>query len=72
MSDEREPVTIELTLTRDEWCEVVNAVDTKSNRIRRGDYGEEENAGDDARWIATLESAKKTRAEALDEKGVVW
>jgi hypothetical protein len=65
-------VTITLTLTEDEWCEVVNAVASKSTQIANGNYGEEESPGDDEKWINDLDSAYDKLTKAVDAKGVVY
>lgn len=68
--DERSEVTIELTLTEEEWCELVNALISKAVQIEQGRYGGREDPEDDARWAAVLRSACDKIAAALDEKGV--
>jgi len=47
-------------LTREDWCEIYNALETKSQALRRGRYSSEDKPGQDAEWIAHLETLKKT------------
>lgn len=63
---------ITINLTEEEWSEVANAVDTKLARVRRGDYGPEDNPGDDEKWALTLQSALGKISTALDAADVTW
>lgn len=65
-------VTIKLTLTHEEWCEVVSAVETKAVLINEGRYDPEENRGDNVKWMATLASAEIKIKGALNENGVMY
>lgn len=58
-------------MTAEEWCEVANALSSKSARIARGEYGgSEENPGDDKKWISTLDAAYEKITNELDKKGI--
>ena len=65
-------VTIELTLTEEEWCELANALESKTRLIERGDYGEGEKEGDNEEWVAMLGSTLDKVAKELKAKGVSW
>jgi NTP pyrophosphatase (non-canonical NTP hydrolase) len=66
-------VRITLLLTREEWCEVANAISSKAVQVERGDYGSAlEEEGDDVKWVATLNSAYAKIAKELDKKGVTY
>jgi hypothetical protein len=67
-----EPVTIPLTLTRDEWCEVANALDSKVCKIANGEFGPESKPGDNLRWMDTLKSAHGKVTKELEKKGVIF
>lgn len=48
-----------ISLTREDWCEIYNALETKLLALRQGKYGPEDEPGQDARWIAHLEAIKR-------------
>ena len=72
MPNARELVTMELTLERVEWCELANALDSKIHRVDQGDYGEVDEPGDNAKWLADLRGALNKLSKALEDKGVSW
>lgn len=72
MNDGNEEVTLTLTLTRDEWCEVANACESKARLIERGDYGVGEEEGENEAWVETLESAYNKIGEVLEENEVTY
>ena len=47
-------------LTREDWCEIYNALETKSLALRQGKYSLQDKSGQDAEWIAHLETLKQT------------
>lgn len=61
-------VPLNVTLTNDEWVEVVAALDTKITYVQDDHYGED-NPGDNVKWVATLKVAKIKIAEALHKAG---
>jgi len=65
-------VTIKLSLTEDEWCEVANAVESKMRLIEQGDYGEGEAPEDNEKWVKTLTGAMGKIETALQENSVTW
>jgi len=69
---DNESVTLELTLTRAEWAEVANAVESKACLIERGDYGEREGLSDNPIWIAVLRAALGKITEVFENNGVSW
>jgi len=48
-----------IDLTREDWCEIYNALITKSLIVRKGWYQPEDQPGEDARWIEHLEAIKR-------------
>ena len=64
-------VTISLTLTNDEWVEVVASLDSKIHYVTECYYGEER-PGDNAKWIADLNAAKDKIETALTKAGVTY
>jgi len=68
----KEEVTLTLTLTRNEWCEVANCIESKHRLIERGDYGEGEEDDENEEWLLDLESAYEKVAEVLDKNGVTY
>ena len=48
-----------ISLTREDWSEIYYALETKSRVLRQGRYGLEDKPGQDAKWIAHLESVKQ-------------
>ncbi len=49
-----------ISLTREDWSEIYNALETKSLALRQGKYRPEDTPGQDAEWIAHLEAVKQT------------
>ena len=58
--------TLTITLTHEEWGEVVNALSGKSCLVKRGDYDPEEKPGANAAWCAALDSAYEKMTTVLD------
>ncbi len=60
-----------ICLTRDDWCEIYYALETKSRALRNGQYRPEDEPGQDAKWIAHLEMIREKigadGADAADE-----
>jgi len=48
-----------ITLTREDWCEIYNALETKSLALREGKYSPEDRQGQDAEWIADIDALKR-------------
>ena len=48
-----------IILTREDWCEIYCALETKSLALRQGRYGPEDEPGQDAEWIAHIEAVKQ-------------
>lgn len=48
-----------IRLTRDDWCEIYYALETKSRALRNGQYPPEDESGQDAEWIAHLEMIRE-------------
>jgi hypothetical protein len=48
-----------IRLTREDWCEIYYALDTKSLVLKQGKYGTEVEPGQDARWITHLEAIRR-------------
>ncbi len=44
-----------MKLTKEDWAEIYNAVDTKLGRVRAGDYGEDEQAEEWADHLLSIE-----------------
>jgi len=68
-----EEVELTLKLQLDEWCELANAVESKSRIVERGDYGEanEEEGYDPKQWARDLEKLYEKIAALLDKVGIV-
>jgi hypothetical protein len=48
-----------LKLTREDWCEIYYALDSKSLALKQGKYGAADKPSDDRKWIAHLEAVKQ-------------
>ena len=48
-----------INLTREDWCEIYYALETKVSALRRGVYGSEETPGEDKRWVSQLQRIKR-------------
>lgn len=73
MSDQNEIVTISIALTREEWCEVANAIASKENAVVQGVYDEVDvQERDSEKWAKTLRSAYFKVTSALDFHGVMF
>ncbi|MGP0085628.1 MAG: hypothetical protein ACLP0B_18695 [Steroidobacteraceae bacterium] len=49
-----------IRLTREDWSEIYYALETKSLALRQGEYGPEDEPGQDVGWITHLEAVKQT------------
>jgi len=49
-----------ISLTREDWAEIYYALETKSLALRQGKYAPEDKRGQDAEWIAHIETVKQT------------
>ena len=47
-----------LKMTREDWCEIYYALDSKSLALKQGKYGAPDKPSDDPKWIAHLEALK--------------
>jgi len=67
-------VTLTVTLTRDEWCEMVNACLSKAALLERGDYGDcmehEEPCSCTQQWADTLNRTYNKMLKICTEGGV--
>ena len=54
-----------VTLSRDMWEEVREAVLLKMAKIKAGEFGPEINRGEDRRWLADLRTIADTIEEVL-------
>jgi hypothetical protein len=74
MANGTEEIELTLKLTRDEWCELTNAVASKATLIERGDYGEanDEEEYDPHAWAQELWNIYYKVTPVLDEKGVTY
>ena len=64
---------IELDLTKKQWAELINAVHTKAEQIRNGDYGElEEDLEDLANWENELNEIYYTLTDFLDKHNIAY
>jgi hypothetical protein len=45
-----------ISLTREDWCEIYYALELKLQALRKGKYGTEDYAGQDAAWITHLDA----------------
>lgn len=48
-----------ISLTREDWCEIHYALESKSLALRQGKYGSRDEPGEDAKWIAHLEAVRQ-------------
>lgn len=48
-----------IRLTRDDWSEIFYALESKVLAVRQGQYGAEEAASADAKWIAHLDRLRQ-------------
>lgn len=64
--------TLTITLTHEEWGEVVNAINSKSHHVKSGYYDPEEKPGANAAWCAALDSAYEKMTAVLDDAGVSY
>ncbi len=46
-------------LSRDDWSEIFYALESKSLAVRQGQYGSEDAADADAKWIAHLDELRQ-------------
>ncbi len=46
-------------LSREDWVEIYYALESKSVALERGDYGDEFERGEDARWLTHLNAIKR-------------
>ena len=60
---------IELSLTEEQWVEVICALETKEGRVERGLY-DEFNDQDNSVWVKTLKSAREHIEQKCEESGV--
>lgn len=67
-----EEATLTITLTHEEWGEVIAAVNSKSCLVKKGYYGPEDKPGADVAWCATLGSAYAKLAAVLKTAGVTY
>lgn len=65
-------IEIKLALTEEEWAELANAVQSKLNLVRRGDYGDGEEPGDNESWAATLGRVLEHVVGKIEEQGLAW
>ena len=61
-------VTLYITMSDSDWVEVIAALDTKMSLVKDNYYGEDD-TGDNAKWLAELQSARDKLAAALDKAG---
>lgn len=53
-------------LTKQDWAEIYYALMTKAKLIKDGDYGPEDQEGDDEDWVAHLEEVMAKIHNAID------
>jgi hypothetical protein len=46
-------------LSRDDWSEIFYALESKALAVRQGQYGSENAAGADSKWIAHLDELRQ-------------
>lgn len=46
-------------LSRDDWSEIFYALESKALAVRQGQYGSEDAAGADSKWIAHLDELRQ-------------
>ena len=67
-----EQVTLTITMSDTQWAEVANSLESKARLVKRGDYGEGENAGDNEKWVIDLKAALNVISTEMEKKGVSW
>lgn len=69
-----EEVELSLKLTRSEWCELVNAADSKARHVEKGDYGEKdpEDGFDPQTWSDELKRVYAKISNVLAQAGVAF
>jgi len=73
MSDGKEEVTIPLTLTRSEWCEVVNAIGVRGKHLAFADTAFDEiKCVCIKNWAKELQSAAAKISQACEKNGVMY
>lgn len=66
-------VSVTLALTRNEWCELANALDTKAIGVESGEYGDGGLSDQgNVKWISTLKSAYAKVSTVLDSKHISY
>jgi hypothetical protein len=65
---------IELDLNESQWCELANAVASKSTLVRRGDYGDRDpdEGFDPEAWARELDEVYEHVALKLEERGMAY
>jgi hypothetical protein len=63
--DEVNSLFISVTLSRDDWEEVREALSSKALAVRRGELGPEIELGEDEAWLEDLARIENTLDEAL-------
>ncbi len=48
-----------ISLTREDWSEIYYSLEMKSLALRQGKYGQEDEPGQDAEWIAHIETVRE-------------
>lgn len=69
---EDEGVTLRIKLTRSEWCEVVNACESKALGIERGGHSVGESQEERDAWVRELRSAYRKISDVLDSKRIPY
>jgi len=70
--DREDFVTIELTMSQEEWMETANSLTSKMVNLEKGAYGASDEDLDIDEWVNTLQRAYVKIGMALDEKGVAY
>lgn len=67
-------IKLELVMTADEWCELVNAVGSKADLVENGDYGDPdpEDGYDPKAWAEELREVYRKVAAVLDKNKIVY
>jgi hypothetical protein len=63
---------IKLNLTKVEWCEVANALESKIRLVQRGDYGEGDAEGENEKWIEDMQGALRKLIKELHKNKISW